>query len=110
MARKKNQDQGPIVVLIEWADAHADEGGSWVELRGVRDLGEYIVTSAGLLLPDGFGAQTGHISIAQSWGKRDDVGDHIIHIPIGMIRSLRRLDSGRIVDPSTLMKKGSSPD
>jgi hypothetical protein len=90
-------------VYVEWADAHADEGGSWVELRGVKNLGEYLVASAGLLLPVGLGGQSGHVSIAQSWGLRDDVGDHIIHIPVGMIRTLRVLSRGRTVDPDDLL-------
>jgi len=75
-------------VRIEWADAHAHDEDSWVYLSNVPDRGEYLVSSIGHLLALGDGGQTGHVSIAQSIGVRDDAGDHIIHIPVGMVRNL----------------------
>jgi hypothetical protein len=102
--RPAPRDEQVTVVLVMWADAYADEGGSWVNLRDVADYGEYLVTSAGILLSPGLGAQTGHVSIVQSWGRRDDCGDHIIHIPIGMVRSVRVMSPGKETEAVKLLR------
>jgi hypothetical protein len=78
------------IVLVTWADAHADQEGSWVHLPDVEDKGEYIVTSVGIVLEPGDGGQTGHLSIAQTVAP-DEYADHIINIPEGMVRSLTTL-------------------
>lgn len=80
------------IVLVTWADAHADQEGSWVHLPDIEDKGEYIVTSVGIVLEVGDGGQTGHLSIAQTVAP-DDFADHIINIPNGMIRTLIELGS-----------------
>lgn len=79
------------MVFVEWADAHANEDGSWVFLASVKDEGEYLVRSVGYLLEPGKGGQSGHVCIAQSYGSRDGVADHIINIPDGMVRRLEYL-------------------
>ena len=84
------------MIVIEWADAHAQEEGTWVFLEDVKDKGEYIVASIGWLLDKKSGAQTGHVSIAQSLGLRDGVGDHIIHIPNAMVRAIYLLSGKKI--------------
>jgi len=78
------------MLRVEWADAHAGED-SWVHISDIEDIGEYVVTSVGLLLLPGDGGQTGHISLALSIGK-DDCVDGIINIPFGMVRSVYLLD------------------
>jgi hypothetical protein len=75
------------VVLVTWADAHAHEDGTWVHISDIVDKGDYIVTSTGILLEQGEGGQTGHISIAQSVGP-DEYADHIINIPNGMVKTM----------------------
>lgn len=78
------------VVQIVWADAHANEEGSWVFIPDIEDKGEYLVTSVGMMLEPGDGGQSGHITITQSIGP-DEFADHIINIPNGMIRSVKVL-------------------
>lgn len=80
------------VVLVSWADAHANEEGSWVHIPDIIDKGDYIVTSVGILLETGAGGQTGHVTIAQSLGP-DEFADHIINIPNGMVKNLSVLAS-----------------
>lgn len=75
------------IVLVTWADAHANEEGGWVQLHEIEDKGDYIVTSVGILLEVGDGGQTGHVSIAQTVAP-DDFADHIINIPNGMVKAL----------------------
>lgn len=96
--KKKNRR-----VEVIWADAHAQDGGSWVFLSDIRDRGEYLVSSIGFQLTKAEGAQSGHISIAQSLGIRDDAADSIIHIPWGMVREIYVL-KGSAVDPKTLKR------
>ena len=78
-------------VVVHWADAHADGEGTWTPLAELADNGEYIVESVGFLLTAGDGGKTGHVSLAQSI-TTDDMADHIIHIPQGMIRSIKILE------------------
>lgn len=78
------------MVLVEWADAYAHEG-SWIYISDLVDKGEYPVVSIGWLLETGDGGQTGHVTLAQSIG-HDDAADHIINIPVGMVRRIAVLD------------------
>jgi photosystem II stability/assembly factor-like uncharacterized protein len=75
------------IVLVTWADAHADQEGSWVHIPDIEDKGDYIVTSVGILLEPGDGGQTGHVSLAQTVAP-DDYADHIVNIPNGMVKNL----------------------
>lgn len=97
------------MVQVLWADAHANEDGAWVYLKSVKDEGEYIVESIGWLLEVGDGGQSGHVTIAQSIGVRDNVADHIINIPNGMVRSLRYLSAGKTVRSFARKQRGDSP-
>lgn len=78
-------------VIVYWADAHADGEGSWTPLAELTDNGEYIVESVGFLLTASDGGKAGHVSLAQSITP-DDMADHIIHIPQGMVRSMQILE------------------
>jgi hypothetical protein len=74
------------VVYVKWHDAHA-VAPSWVALDDIVDE-PAVVESVGWLVSD---AITGHIVLAQSI--LCDEGDHILAIPIGMVREMRTLFS-----------------
>jgi hypothetical protein len=80
------------IVLVTWADAHANEDGSWVHIPDIVDKGDYIVKSVGILLEVGDGGQSGHVSLAQTVAP-DEFADHIINIPNGMIKNMSVLAS-----------------
>lgn len=82
-------------VMVVWADAHAGPE-QWSPRNEIEDDGEYMVQSIGWLLQIGEGGKDKHISLAQSWTQADDV-DHVIHIPLGMVRSAVTLHPG-VVD------------
>lgn len=77
------------MVLVSWADAHSPESG-WTFVTHLEDTGEFIVETIGWLLTEDDGGKTGHITVAQSIGP-DDAADHIIHIPVGMVRKITNL-------------------
>lgn len=88
MARRlESASMSRKIVLVTWADAHANEEGSWVHIPDIEDKGEYIVTSVGIALEAGEGGQSGHVSLAQTVAP-DEFADHIVNIPIGMVRSM----------------------
>lgn len=75
------------VVFIEWADAHAGEGG-WQELEAYEDEGEVIVETVGFMVPaDSPGGKKDHVTVWQSYHEGE--GIHPFHIPSGMVRSLK---------------------
>jgi hypothetical protein len=76
-----------MMILLVWADAHAGDNDSWVPIEDVTDTGEYLVSTVGWVVD---GAKDKHVSIAQSWTQDDQV-DHILHVPIGMIRQVHAL-------------------
>lgn len=90
MAGLTDDESRRPMVLVEWADAYADEN-TWRFIEDIEDEGDYTVTTIGWLLEVGDGGQTGHVSVAQSIGIRDDAVDHIINIPQGMVRKLLTL-------------------
>lgn len=78
------------LVLVEWADAHAGEGG-WLDMGDYQDNGEYIITSAGFVVPEGRrGAKKGHLTLWQTVCDGD--GIHPFHIPTGMVRKIHPLN------------------
>lgn len=76
-------------VLIIWADAHAGPH-EWSDPDELDDTGEYLVTSLGHLLPIGEGGKEGHVTLAQSL-LPEGLVDHIIHIPVQMVRTMKVL-------------------
>ena len=74
------------VVYVKWNDAHA-VAPSWFALDDIVDE-PAIVESVGWLVPN---AIAGHIVLAQS--VLGDEGDHILAIPVGMVREMRTLFS-----------------
>lgn len=77
---------GLNVVLVRWADAHAGVE-HWHALSDLEDDGEYIVQTVGWLIPADEGGKNGHVTLAQSWTMDEQV-DHVIHIPVAMVRSM----------------------
>ncbi len=75
------------ILYVRWNDAHA-VAPSWLALDDIVDE-PAVVESVGWLVPD---AITGHIVLAQS--VIGDEGDHILAIPVGMVREMRTLFSG----------------
>lgn len=73
------------VWLVEWDDAHADRSGGWV-LPADIEFTPYRVTTVGYRLE----VDDCHVSIVQSVGD-DGACDHVIHVPLGMVRSVRRI-------------------
>ncbi len=74
------------VVYVKWHDAHA-VAPSWVALDDIVNE-PAIIESVVWLVPD---AIADHIVLAQS--VLCDEGDHILAIPVGMVREMRTLFS-----------------
>lgn len=77
---------GPRVEVI-WHDAHG-ESTSWVHLEEVG-VEPCVVRTVGILLRPG---KRGHLTVAQS--VEGDHADHLVHIPLGMVRNLTALTDG----------------
>jgi hypothetical protein len=86
----------PEMVLVVWADAHGDSNG-WTGFKEMEDEGEYLVHSLGWLLTDKMGGKAHHVTICQSYTPDEDV-DHVLHVPIGMVRSMSVLTELHAVD------------
>lgn len=72
------------IVLIQWADAHAGDGG-WIEMDDYEDDGECVVSTVGFMVPEGDpGSKKGHITLWQTY--KDGEGIHPFHIPVEMVR------------------------
>ena len=73
------------LVIVQWADAHASEGG-WIDLDEYDDDGECIVTTVGFLVPaDDPGGKKDHVTVWQTITEGE--GIHGFHIPVSMVRS-----------------------
>ena len=82
------------MVLVVWADAHAEDTSGWAFLSEMSDRGEYLVETIGWLLSPKHGGKDGHVTVAQSLTRQDDACDHVVHVPLGMVRELYRLERG----------------
>lgn len=74
------------IVEITWADTHSG-GTGWTPISEI-DQNEYIIKSCGYLLAVGDGGKENHVTIYQSRTEDDDL-DHILHIPVAMIRKIK---------------------
>lgn len=79
-------------VVVRWADAHAGLE-HWTPIDELEDDGEYIVESVGWLLAPDDGGKADHVTLAQSLTPDDQV-DHVIHIPVSMVRNLASISVG----------------
>ena len=77
------------IVEITWADTHSG-GTGWTPISEI-DQAEYIIKSCGYLLSIGDGGKENHVTIYQSRTEDDDL-DHILHIPVAMIRNIKAID------------------
>ena len=72
------------VVLGVWHDAHS-VADTWIDVADI-DVEPAVVESVGFLLPD---AKPKHIVLAQSL--TGDECDHILAVPVEMVRSMKVL-------------------
>ena len=72
------------IVLIVWHDAHS-VADSWIQLTDI-DVEPAVVESVGFLLVD---VKPNHIVLAQSL--TGDECDHILAVPVEMVRSVKVL-------------------
>lgn len=84
------------MALVIWADAHATDDESWVFIDDIEDAPEYLVHTVGHLLPAADG--TKHLTVAQSYAILEDAVDHVIRIPLGMVRKIVYLRPGMAYD------------
>jgi hypothetical protein len=72
------------IVLVVWHDAHS-VADTWIDVADI-DCEPAVVESVGFLLPD---AKPKHIVLAQSL--TGDECDHILAVPVEMVRSMKVL-------------------
>lgn len=79
------------IVLVQWADTHMSDSG-WLDLEKYEDDGEMLVDTVGFLIPVGEpGSKDQHVTVWQTLCKGE--GIHAIHIPVGMVRDIKVLDT-----------------
>ena len=79
------------IVLVQWADTHMSDSG-WLDLDKYEDDGEMLVDTVGFLIPVGEpGSKAQHVTVWQTLCKGE--GIHAIHIPVGMVRDTKVLDT-----------------
>ena len=71
-------------VLVTWHDAHSGSE-SWVNIKDL-DLDPAVVQTVGFLLA---GGKPDHVTIYQS--RNEDAIDHVLHIPVKMVVSIKVL-------------------
>lgn len=75
------------VVLVTWHDAHSG-AESWINIKDL-DTDPAEVQSVGFLLATSDGGKPDHITLYQS--RNEDSVDHVLHIPVGMVRTMKVL-------------------
>ena len=75
------------VVLVTWHDAHSG-AESWINIKEL-DSDPAVVESVGFLLNEDNGGKPDHITLYQS--RNEDSLDHVLHIPVGMVRTMKVL-------------------
>lgn len=82
-----NQQNRFPLVAVTWADAHAGPE-HWEELE--HDNNEYLCLTVGILVDAEHGGKRDHVTVAQSQTP-DDLFDHVLFIPVGMVRDIKIL-------------------
>lgn len=85
-------DGATMLVEVIWHDAHAVTE-TWAGIDEI-DGGPCVVRSVGVLLPH---VKPGHLVLAQSLIEGDGVVDHVVAIPLGMVRRVHRLTVGALL-------------
>ena len=75
------------VVLVTWHDAHSG-AESWINIKDL-DTEPAEVQSVGFLLATSDGGKPDHVTLYQS--RNEDSIDHVLHIPVGMVRTMKVL-------------------
>ena len=81
-------------VLVIWHDAHSGSE-SWINIKDL-DTEPAEVKSVGFLLVPADGGKADHITLYQS--RNEDSLDHVLHIPVGMVKSVKLLMELEIKD------------
>jgi hypothetical protein len=74
-------------VLVVWHDAHSGSE-SWVNIKDL-DSEPAVVHTVGFLLATSDGGKPEHVTIYQS--RNEDNVDHVLHIPVKMVVSVKVL-------------------
>ncbi len=82
------------VVLVTWHDAHSG-ADSWINIKDL-DTDPAEVQSVGFLLATSDGGKADHITLYQS--RNEESVDHVLHIPVGMVKSIKVLMEIEIKD------------
>lgn len=82
-------------VLVTWHDAHSG-AESWINIKDL-DTDPAEVQSVGFLLATSDGGKPDHITLYQS--RNEDSVDHVLHIPVGMVKSVKVLMDLQINTP-----------
>ena len=82
------------VVLVTWHDAHSG-AESWINIKDL-DSDPAEVQSVGFMLATSDGGKPDHITLYQS--RNEDSVDHVLHIPIGMVKHIKVLMDLEIKD------------
>lgn len=76
------------IVVVEWADAH-QATDSWTAIDDLDDDGDRTIVTVGFLLPVDEGGKSNHVTIFQSFDEEQEMVDNVLHIPTGMVKSMR---------------------
>ena len=82
-------------VLVTWHDAHSG-AESWINIKDL-DTEPAEVQSVGFLLATSDGGKPDHVTLYQS--RNEDSLDHVLHIPVGMVRTMKVLMDLEINSP-----------
>ena len=82
------------VVLVTWHDAHSG-AESWINIKDL-DTDPAEVQSVGFVLATTDGGKPDHITLYQS--RNEESVDHVLHIPVGMVKSIKVLMELEIKD------------
>ena len=83
-------------VLVTWHDAHSG-AESWINIKDL-DTEPAEVQSVGFLLATSDGGKPDHVTLYQS--RNEDSLDHVLHIPVGMVRTIKVLMDLEINSPN----------
>ena len=81
-------------VLVTWHDAHSGSE-SWINIKDL-DTDPAEVQSVGFVLATTDGGKPDHITLYQS--RNEESVDHVLHIPVGMVKSIKVLMEIEIKD------------
>ena len=82
------------VVLVTWHDAHSGSE-SWINIKDL-DTDPAEVQSVGFVLATTDGGKPDHLTLYQS--RNEESVDHVLHIPVGMVKSIKVLMELEIKD------------